>query len=111
MIMGFGCNVPAILATRSMRNRGDRILTMLIIPFMSCGAKFPVYVLIAGTFFPREMAGNIIMGYLLILDTNREPSYWKSLEIFLKMARAENVGKAEYIRISTLNDLGKFKYE
>ncbi len=58
-----------------------------------------------------EMAGNIIMGYLLILDTNREPSYWKSLEIFLKMARAENVGKAEYIRISTLNDLGKFKYE
>jgi len=58
-----------------------------------------------------EMAGNIIMGYLLVLDANREPSYWKSLEVFLKMARAENVGKAEYIRISTLNDLGKFKYE
>ncbi len=56
-----------------------------------------------------EMAGNIIMSYLMIFDANREPSYWKSLEIFLKEARGTNAGKAEYIRISTLNDLGKFK--
>jgi len=56
-----------------------------------------------------EMAGNIIMSYLMIFDTNREPSYWKSLEIFLKEARGTNAGKAEYIRISTINDLGKFK--
>ncbi len=56
-----------------------------------------------------EMAGNIIMSYLMIFDTNREHSYWKSLEIFLKEARGTNAGKAEYIRISTLNDLGKFK--
>ncbi len=51
LIMGFGCNVPAILATRSMRNRGDRILTMLIIPFMSCSARLPVYILIISAFF------------------------------------------------------------
>ncbi len=51
--MGFGCNVPAILATRSMRNRGDRILTMLIIPFMSCSARFPVYILIISAFFKK----------------------------------------------------------
>ncbi len=56
-----------------------------------------------------EMAGHIIMGYLLILDTNRDQKYWKSLEIFLKHARAENKAKAEFIRISTVNDLGKFK--
>ncbi len=53
MIMGFGCNVPAILATRSMRNRGDRILTMLIIPFMSCSARLPVYILIISAFFEK----------------------------------------------------------
>lgn len=53
MIMGFGCNVPAILATRSMRNRGDRLLTMLIIPFMSCSARLPVYVLIISAFFKK----------------------------------------------------------
>lgn len=53
MIMGFGCNVPAIMATRSMRNKGDRILTMLIIPFMSCSARLPVYILIISAFFER----------------------------------------------------------
>ncbi|HYQ57767.1 MAG TPA: ferrous iron transport protein B [Draconibacterium sp.] len=56
MIMGFGCNVPAILATRSMRNRGDRILTMLIIPFMSCSARLPVYILIISAFFKKYEA-------------------------------------------------------
>lgn len=56
LIMGFGCNVPAILATRSMRNRGDRLLTMLIIPFMSCSARLPVYILIISAFFPEYQA-------------------------------------------------------
>jgi ferrous iron transport protein B len=51
MIMGFGCNVPAILATRTLRNRGDRLLTMMIIPFMSCSARLPVYILIISAFF------------------------------------------------------------
>ncbi len=53
MIMGFGCNVPAILATRSMRSKGDRILTMMIIPFMSCSARLPVYILIISAFFDK----------------------------------------------------------
>ena len=52
MVMGFGCNVPAIMATRTMRNPGDRLLTMLIIPFMSCSARLPVYVLFISAFFP-----------------------------------------------------------
>ncbi|PIF05662.1 MAG: ferrous iron transport protein B [Draconibacterium sp.] len=56
MIMGFGCNVPAILATRSMRSRGNRILTMLIIPFMSCSARLPVYLLIISAFFKKYQA-------------------------------------------------------
>lgn len=53
LVMGFGCNVPAILATRSMRSRGDRLLTMLIIPFMSCSARLPVYILIISAFFQK----------------------------------------------------------
>jgi ferrous iron transport protein B len=59
LIMGFGCNVPAIMATRTLENRNDRLLTMLIIPFMSCSARLPVYVLIAGAIFP-DKAGNVI---------------------------------------------------
>jgi ferrous iron transport protein B len=51
MVMGFGCNVPAIMATRTLENRSDRILTMLIIPFMSCSARLPVYVLLISAFF------------------------------------------------------------
>ena len=58
-----------------------------------------------------EMAGNIIMGYLLVLDTNRDHGYWKSLEVFLKIARGENTERSERIRISNINDLGKFKHE
>lgn len=54
LIMGFGCNVPAIMATRTLENRKDRIMTMLITPFMSCSARFPVYVLLISAFFPQN---------------------------------------------------------
>jgi ferrous iron transport protein B len=53
MIMGFGCNVPAIMATRTLPDRNDRILTMLINPFMSCSARLPVYLIIVGAVFPN----------------------------------------------------------
>jgi ferrous iron transport protein B len=51
MILGFGCNVPAIMATRTIENEKDRLLSILINPFVSCGARFPVYVLFASVFF------------------------------------------------------------
>ena len=51
MILGFGCNVPAILSTRTLENEKDRLLAILINPFMSCSARFPVYILFAGVFF------------------------------------------------------------
>lgn len=65
LIMGFGCNVPAIMATRTIKNKADRLLTMIIIPFMSCSARLPVYILIAGAFF-RENAGNVIFMIYLV---------------------------------------------
>jgi ferrous iron transport protein B len=64
LIMGFGCNVPAIMATKIIENRRDRLLTMLIIPFMSCSARLPVYVLIAGAFFPNNAGTMIFCIYL-----------------------------------------------
>lgn len=54
LLMGFGCNVPAIMATRTLENRNDRLLTMLIAPFMSCSARLPVYVLLISAFFPAR---------------------------------------------------------
>ena len=53
LLVGFGCTVPAIMAARTLENRRDRILTVFITPFMSCGARFPVYALFAAAFFPR----------------------------------------------------------
>ncbi len=64
LIMGFGCNVPAIMATRTIKNPGDRLVTMLILPFMSCSARLPVYILIAGAVFPHH-AGNVIFSLYL----------------------------------------------
>lgn len=54
MLMGFGCNVPAIMATRTIGGRNDRLVTMLINPFMSCSARLPIYVLIIGAIFPEK---------------------------------------------------------
>lgn len=51
MIMGFGCNVPAIMATRTIESRSSRLLTMLVLPFMSCSARLPIYIMIIGAFF------------------------------------------------------------
>ncbi|MFO7897261.1 MAG: Fe(2+) transporter permease subunit FeoB [Candidatus Cloacimonadales bacterium] len=65
MLVGFGCNVPAIMATRTLENNRDRILTILMNPFMSCGARLPVYVLFATVFFPRH-GGLVIFSIYLI---------------------------------------------
>ena len=64
MLMGFGCNVPAIMATRTIENKNDRLVTMLIIPFMSCSARYPVYILLISAFF-SELRGTILFGIYL----------------------------------------------
>jgi ferrous iron transport protein B len=65
MVMGFGCNVPAIMATRVLESRRDRILTILINPLISCSARLPVYVLVAGALFGAS-AGNVIFSIYLL---------------------------------------------
>jgi len=64
LIMGFGCNVPAIMATRTLESRNDRLLTMMIIPFMSCSARLPVYVLFLSAFFPANAGSMLFFLYL-----------------------------------------------
>ncbi len=65
MLVGFGCTVPALYATRTLENEKDRILTGLLVPFMSCGARLPVYVLFSAIFFPKR-AGLIVFSLYLL---------------------------------------------
>lgn len=64
MLVGFGCTVPAIMATRTLENQRDRTLTIMMNPFMSCGARLPVYALFAAAFFPRH-GQNLVFGLYL----------------------------------------------
>jgi ferrous iron transport protein B len=54
LIMGFGCNVPAVMSSRTIENRKSRLITMLVVPFMSCSARLPIYLLLVGAFFPHH---------------------------------------------------------
>ncbi|MDR0877353.1 MAG: ferrous iron transport protein B [Treponema sp.] len=63
MMLGFGCSVPAIMASRTLKSPRDRIITVLITPFMSCGAKLPVHVLLAAAFFPNHAANMVLLIY------------------------------------------------
>ncbi len=65
MVMGFGCNVPAIMATRAIESRKSRMITIAIIPFMSCAGRLPIFVLIAGAFFPHNAALALLGIYML----------------------------------------------
>lgn len=66
LIMGFGCNVPAIMATRTVESRRSRLITMLILPFMSCSARLPIYIMIIGTFFAAKYQSAIMISLYVI---------------------------------------------
>ena len=66
LIMGFGCNVPAVMATRTIESRRSRLITMLILPLMSCSARFPIYIMIIGTMFSQQYRSAIMMSLYLV---------------------------------------------
>lgn len=66
LVTGFGCSVPAFMATRTLKNKRDRLLTLFVINFMSCGARLPVYVLFIGAFFGGKQAGNYLFGIYIL---------------------------------------------
>jgi ferrous iron transport protein B len=65
LLMGFGCNVPAIMSTRTIEDKNSRLLTMLINPFMSCSARLPVYILLIGAFFPEHAGTALFLMYTI----------------------------------------------
>ena len=66
LIMGFGCNVPAVMATRTIENRRNRLITILVLPLMSCSARLPIYIMIIGTFFAVEYQSLIMISLYAI---------------------------------------------
>jgi ferrous iron transport protein B len=66
LVTGFGCSIPAYMSARILKNDRDRLLTLFVIGFMSCGARLPVYVLFTGAFFGSEMAGNVLFGIYIL---------------------------------------------
>ncbi len=66
LFIGFGCNVPAIMGTRVLENERDRITTILVAPFISCSARLPIYILLAGAFFPAAHAGKVIFSLYIL---------------------------------------------
>ncbi len=61
LVMGFGCNVPAVMATRTIESRRSRLITMMILPFMSCSARLPIYIMIIGTFFAAQWRSTVLV--------------------------------------------------
>ncbi len=66
LIMGFGCNVPAVMATRTIESRRSRLITMMILPFMSCSARLPIYIMIVGTFFAAQTRSLVMLSLYVI---------------------------------------------
>lgn len=105
MLMGFGCGVPAIMATRTLENRKDRILTMLIVPFMSCGARLPVYILLISAFFPHNQ-GLILLSIYAIGILLAAITAIVLNKVFFKKAEAPFVMELPPYRLPTLRNVG-----
>jgi ferrous iron transport protein B len=105
MLMGFGCGVPAIMATRTLDNRKDRILTMLAVPFMSCSARLPVYILLISAFFPARQ-GLILLSIYVIGVLLACLSSIVLGRVFFKKADVPFVMELPPYRIPTLRNIG-----
>ncbi len=66
LLIGFGCTVPAVMGTRTLENKNDRMVTLLVVQLMSCGARLPVYTLFIAAFFPTESAGTVLFSIYLL---------------------------------------------
>ena len=112
MLVGFGCNVPAIMAARDIQNRRDRTLTMLMIPFMSCSARLPVYLLLVSAFFPKYKALVMISLYLAgIVLSILFALIMKHLPYFRKDRDEDYVSELPAFRRPTLRNTGMHIWE
>lgn len=109
MIMGFGCNVPAIMATRTIESPKSRLITMLIIPLMSCAGRMPVYILIAGAFFPSN-AGLVLFG-MYVLGIFLAVLAAKLMSIFMKEDDLPFVMELPPYRVPTSKSIFRHTWE
>jgi len=106
LFMGFGCNVPAILATRIIESRRDRMITMLITPFMSCSARLPVYILFISAFFAKNQGSVLFLLYVLgALFAVLSALFLKS--VFFKSAEIPFVMELPPYRVPTVRSVVK----
>ena len=105
MLMGFGCGVPAVMATRTLGDRKDRILTMLCVPFMSCSARLPVYILLISAFFPTRQ-GLILLSIYVIGVLLAALTAVVMRKFFFKKADAPFVMELPPYRMPTLRNIG-----
>lgn len=110
LVMGFGCNVPAIMATRILENRHERMITMLINPFVSCNARLPVYILFAGTFFPRNASFIIFIIYFTGIALAILTALWLRKFVF-KTKSAPFVMELPPYRVPTLGSMLKYMWD
>lgn len=110
MLMGFGCSVPAIMATRTLENEKDRRLTMMLIPFMSCSAKMPVYSLLISAFFPQARGLVVISLYLLGFVVAVASAFILQKTV-LKGGHAPFVMELPPYRLPTAKTLGRHLYD
>lgn len=108
MLIGFGCTVPAIYATRTLENRRDRLLTGLLVPFMSCGARLPVYILFATIFFPRQSGAVVFAIYLLGIFTAFALGLLLSRTVFRRKASAGLVIEMPSYRLPDLKGMWSY---
>jgi ferrous iron transport protein B len=106
LFMGFGCNVPAIMATRIIESRRDRMITMLITPFMSCSARLPVYILFISAFFASNQGTVLFLLYLLgALFAILSALFLR--KVFFKASEIPFVMELPPYRIPTFRSIGK----
>jgi len=111
MIVGFGCTVPALMATRTLHNEKDRILTGLLVPFMSCGARLPVYVLLASIFFPENSGMVIFWMYALGILVAILVGLLLKTTIFRGKEQSPFVLELPSYRVPTLKGIGIHMWE
>jgi len=105
MLVGFGCTVPAMYATRTLERRRDRVLTGLLVPFMSCGARLPVYVLMAAVFFPRSRGTVVFAMYLLGIMVALALGFIINRTVFRKEAATPLLMELPPYRLPTLRSV------
>lgn len=110
MIMGFGCNVPAVMATRTIENRKSRLLTMMVVPLMSCSARLPVYIVFIGAFFSAH-ATTVMLGLYLLGILMAMLSAWVMSKMYMKTEETNYVMELPPYRLPSTHGVLRHTWE